>query len=106
MVKTSLSKTRENTATDRNSPVQSGAEPRDAQEAEPLMDAVEEDCVAIARLLQACGSSRNFGPEQRREFEKLLHHRRQLIERLERLRCANAALHGHHNRSHLGRLTE
>ncbi len=50
-----------------------------------IIDALEEDSVAITRLLQTCGSSRDFGPEQQRQFEKLLWHRRQLIAKLEKL---------------------
>jgi hypothetical protein len=53
-----------------------------------LLDAIERDSEAIASLLQTCGSSSEFGPEQQREFGKLLRHRRQLMTRLETLRGA------------------
>ena len=62
------------------------------REAKDLDDAIEEDSAAIARLLRACASSRDFGVEQLREFEKLFRHRRHLIVRLERLQqsaCLN-----------------
>lgn len=54
--------------------------------AQQLIEAIEIDCEAIARLLQDCGSSRNFGLEQQRQFAELLRHRQQLTERLESLR--------------------
>lgn len=53
-----------------------------------LLDAIEKDSEAIARLLQTCGSSREFGPEEQRQFERLLRHRRKLVTKLENLRCA------------------
>lgn len=55
-----------------------------------LLAAIENDCEAIARLLQTCGSSRNFGVEQRHQLERLLRHRRQLMNRLENFRKAVA----------------
>jgi hypothetical protein len=58
-------------------------------DAEWLLDAIETDSEAIVRLLQACGSSSELGPEQQRQFGKLLRHRRQLITRLEYLRIRN-----------------
>lgn len=76
---------------------QSGASTRDNDRAhrkekridascQQLIEAIESDCEAVARLLQSCGSSRNFGFEQRQQFEGLLKHRRQLIANLEGLR--------------------
>jgi hypothetical protein len=58
------------------------------QESLKLAQAIEEDSVAIARLLMACGSSLNFGRDELREFERLIRHRRRLTTRLERLRRA------------------
>lgn len=51
-----------------------------------LLEEIESDSESIARLLQACGSSRNFGPTEQLRFEKLMRHRRQLMIRLEGLR--------------------
>lgn len=56
------------------------------EEAETLLDAIERDSEAIARLMRSCGSSRNFGVEQQRQFAKLVQHRRHLIGKLEGLR--------------------
>jgi hypothetical protein len=53
-----------------------------------LLDAIERHSESMARLLEACGSSRNFGPEERRQFERLLKRRRLLIARLEDLRSS------------------
>jgi hypothetical protein len=52
------------------------------QETGGLLDRIEKGSEAIARLLQTCGSSSDFGPVQQRQFEKLLRYR-QLITRLE-----------------------
>lgn len=51
-----------------------------------LLEAIERDSESLARLLQACGSSRNFGPKARQEFETLLRHRHHLLAKLENLR--------------------
>jgi hypothetical protein len=51
-----------------------------------LLDAIERDSVAIARLLETCGSSQNFGPAEQYQFGRLLRHRRELLARLEGLR--------------------
>jgi len=56
-----------------------------------LLTAIESDSEAIARLLQGCGSSKDFGPEQRDQFETLLRHQRQLIAKLEGLRSNRMA---------------
>lgn len=57
------------------------------QETGGLLDRIEKGSEAIARLLQTCGSSSDFGPVQQRQFEKLLRYQRQLITRLEFLRA-------------------
>jgi hypothetical protein len=59
---------------------------RSELEAARLLDEMERYSEAIAQFLQNCGSSRNFGPEQRRQFEKLMGQRRKLLANLERLR--------------------
>ena len=64
----------------------SSAQQKREQEAKQLDVAIEEDSEAIARLLGACASSRDFGVEQLRDFQKLFRHRRRLIVRLEKLR--------------------
>lgn len=56
------------------------------QEMQRLDQAIEQDSEAIVRLLQSCASSRDFGVEQLRDFQKLFRHRRRLIVRLEKLR--------------------
>jgi hypothetical protein len=66
----------------------SRAEQKRQHESLKLAEAIEEDSVAIARLLMACGSSLNFGRDELREFERLIRHRRRLTTRLERLRRA------------------
>lgn len=60
------------------------------KESKRIDQAIEEYSAAIARLLQTCGSSRNFGEEQMREFQRLFRSRRRLILRLERLQRAHA----------------
>ena len=64
----------------------SSAEQKREQEAKQLDVAIEEDTEAIARILRACASSRDFGVERLRDFQKLFRHRRRLIVRLEKLR--------------------
>lgn len=54
-------------------------------DAQRLINAIESDSEAIAGLLRACGSSRDFGPEQQRQFEQLLRRRRKLVARLQQL---------------------
>jgi hypothetical protein len=61
-------------------------ETRQEREAYLLIEAIEEDCARIARLFETCRSSRDFGLEELREFEKLVRHRWRLAARLERLR--------------------
>lgn len=51
-----------------------------------LAEAIEEDSRAIAALLQACGPSRAFVPQQACLFEELLNHREQLLMLLQSLR--------------------
>jgi hypothetical protein len=51
-----------------------------------LLDAIEKDSEALARLFETCGSRRNFGPVERHRFERLLRHRSRLIAKLEGLR--------------------
>jgi hypothetical protein len=51
-----------------------------------LSEAIEEDSRAIAALLQACGPSRAFAPQQACLFEELLNHREQLLVLLAALR--------------------
>lgn len=48
-------------------------------------NAIEEYSSAMTRLLRNCGSNRNFGEDQMREFQKLFRARRRLIIRLERI---------------------
>ncbi len=59
--------------------------------------AIEEYSTAIARLLQGCGSNRNFGEDQMREFQRLFRARRRLIVRLAQLERSRAA-QSHHDR--------
>uniref|UniRef100_A0A372IN18 Uncharacterized protein n=1 Tax=Paracidobacterium acidisoli TaxID=2303751 RepID=A0A372IN18_9BACT len=61
------------------------------KELQRIDQAIEEYSTAIARLLQACGSNRNFGEDQMREFQRLFRSRRRLIIRLERLQRAQIA---------------
>jgi hypothetical protein len=63
----------------------SSVERKREREAQQLDEAIEEDSAAIVRLLRSCASSRDFGVEQLREFQKLFRHRRRLIVRFERL---------------------
>jgi hypothetical protein len=51
-----------------------------------LTEAIEADSKAIARLLQACGPSKTFEPEQAILFEGLISHRKQLLIQLQALR--------------------
>jgi hypothetical protein len=51
-----------------------------------LLASIENDCEAMARLLHSYGSSRHFGPEEQRQFLKLLQHGRRLLANLEILR--------------------
>jgi hypothetical protein len=60
----------------------------EATEVDQLIEAAERASEAIARILQDCGSSCHFGPDERRQFERLLRHRRLLVARLDRLRVA------------------
>jgi len=53
--------------------------------------AIEEHSTAIARLLQSCGSNRNFDEDQMREFQRLFRARRRLIVRLARLERSRVA---------------
>lgn len=53
--------------------------------------AIEEYSAAMARLLQSCGSNRNFDEDQMREFQKLFRARRRLIVRQERLERPRSA---------------
>ena len=59
------------------------------KESERVDQAIDEYSHAIARLLQTCGSNRNFGEDEMREFQKLFRARRRLIIRLERLQRAH-----------------
>jgi hypothetical protein len=59
-------------------------------DAHRLLETIESASEAIARLLQTCGSSRNFGSNERHQFERLLRHRRELIAKLETLRRSPA----------------
>jgi hypothetical protein len=59
------------------------------KESKRIDQAIDEYSTAIARLLQTCGLSRNFGEEEMREFQRLFRSRRRLILRLERLQQAH-----------------
>lgn len=54
-----------------------------------LDEAIEQDSAAIAHLLKRCGTSRDFGVDQMREFQRLFRHRQRLIVRLERLKASS-----------------
>lgn len=79
-----LSRSQETTNEHKHATKSSGEQKRE-REAKQLDEAIEQDSAAIVRLLRSCASSRDFGVEQMREFEKLFRHRRRLIIRLERL---------------------
>jgi hypothetical protein len=51
-----------------------------------LLDAIERESEALARLFETCGASRDFAPAERHQFQQLLRRRSQLITRLEELR--------------------
>ena len=61
------------------------------KESERVDQAIEEYSTSIARLLQTCGSNRNFGEDQMREFQRLFRARRRLIVRLARLERSRVA---------------
>ena len=62
--------------------------PHGPEQAQQIIDDIEENSNAIVRLLQTHGSSETLGPEQRGQFEKLLQGRWQLVAELENL-CGN-----------------
>jgi hypothetical protein len=95
-----LTKIGQNTANNNKSSAGSSTERKREQEAKQLDQAIEVDSAAIARLLQSCGSSRDFGLKELREFEKLILHRRRLIARLDRLRATIRHAQAHAQRSH------
>lgn len=64
-------------------------------ELQRIDQAIDEYSTAIARLLQGCGSNRNFGEDQMRAFQRLFRARRRLIARLARLERSRA-VHSHH----------
>jgi hypothetical protein len=51
-----------------------------------LTEAVDEDSKSLARLLQACGTSKAFALQQAALFEELISHRQQLLVLLGALR--------------------